>query len=469
MKAVRISDITLRQKGSAVLTFKEKLELVKLLDKLGIDCIELSPITRSKADSLCIKSIAQTVRNAAVAVPASLENTSIDETWEALKEAAHPVLQIICPVSSVQMEYIYHSKPAKIKEKICAAISYCRSLCADVEFIADDATRAEKEYLYDIIGSAIEAGATRVAISDDAGNMLPDEYRSFIAQIREGVKNIDSAVFSVYCCDKLAMADICSVAAVIEGADGIKLSAHPEGSASLSNIAKILGVKGEAYGIAAGIKTVEIKRITDQIDRLFTETKNKTSIFDDGGHEDRVENVFTVSDGIDVISKEILRLGYDLSEEDKKSVYDTFVRIAGKKAEISSREIETIIASTALQVPPAYILQDFIINSGNSISATCHMKLVRDGKVLESVALGDGPVDASYLAIEMITGHHFELDDFQIQSVTEGRTAMGETIVKLRADGKLYSGRGLSTDIIGAAIHAYINALNKIVYEEENS
>ena len=141
--------------------------------------------------------------------------------------------------------------------------------------------------------------------------------------------------------------------------------------------------------------------------------------------------------------------------------------IARKKEQVSARELDVIVASVAMQVPATYTLDTYVITSGNTISATANLKLLRNDKALCGVSLGDGPIDAAFLAIEQITGHHYELDDFQIQSVTEGREAMGQTIVKLRSSGKVYSGRGISTDIVGSGILAYINALNKIVYEEE--
>ncbi len=471
MRRLKISDITMKQRKASALTFKEKLELVKLLDKLCVDVIELAPLSGSRADSLCAKSIAQTVVNAAVAVPAGLEKEEIDRVWEAIREARTPRLQIVCPVSSVQMEYLYHLKPAAMQDRVAEAVAYCRSLCPDVEFIADDATRSDKSYLFGILDAAIDSGASQVAVSDDAGNMLPDEYRNFISEVIAGTAGLSDgkAQLSVYCCNKLSMADICSVTGAMTGASEIKGSIYPESTASIPNLIKIMGVKGEAFGAETGIHTVEMKRIVEKIDRIFTETKSKNSPFDDGVRDDREENTFTAHDGIEVIIREVKRLGYDLNEEDNKNVYDTFVRVSVKKDKVTSKEIEAIIASSAMQVPPTYKVEDFIINSGNIISATCHMRLYRNDELLESVSIGDGPVDASFLAIEQITGHHYELDDFQIQSVTEGRTAMGETIVKLRAGGKLYSGRGISTDVIGSSIHAYINALNKIVYEEENS
>ena len=121
-----------------------------------------------------------------------------------------------------------------------------------------------------------------------------------------------------------------------------------------------------------------------------------------------------------------------------------------------------------MQVPPTYVLDTYVITAGNTISSTAHLKLNKGDARLEGVCIGDGPIDAAFLAIESITGCHYELDDFQIQAVTEGREAMGQTVVKLRSGGKLFSGRGISTDIVGASIHAYLSALNKIVYEEDD-
>ena len=120
-----------------------------------------------------------------------------------------------------------------------------------------------------------------------------------------------------------------------------------------------------------------------------------------------------------------------------------------------------------MQVPSIYSIDSYVINSGNIITATANIKLIKDGTAISGVSVGDGPIDAAFLAIEQIIGHHYELDDFQIKAVTEGREAMGHALVKLRSStGKLYSGTGISTDIIGASIRAYVSALNKIAYEE---
>ena len=159
-------------------------------------------------------------------------------------------------------------------------------------------------------------------------------------------------------------------------------------------------------------------------------------------------------------------LGYDLSDEDLARVYESFGALAAKKP-VSARELDAIIANAALQVPPTYRLVSYVVNSGNIIAATAHIVLTRNGESVQGLSSGDGPIDAALMAIEKIVGHHYELDDFQLQSVTSGREAMGEALVKLRDGGKLYSGRGISTDIVGASIRAYLNALNKIVYREK--
>ena len=166
------------------------------------------------------------------------------------------------------------------------------------------------------------------------------------------------------------------------------------------------------------------------------------------------------------VSKAIVTLGYELSEDDTSKVFEAFKNVSGKK-QVGAKELDALIATVAHQVPPTYRVQSYVLNSGNLISSTANIVLEKGSRTLKAVGMGDGPVDAAFRTIEQIIGHHYELDDFQIQSVTEGREAMGEALVKLRSNGKLYSGKGISTDIIGASIIAYVNALNKIVYEEE--
>ena len=162
----------------------------------------------------------------------------------------------------------------------------------------------------------------------------------------------------------------------------------------------------------------------------------------------------------------VKKLGYDLSDDDNAKVYKEFKRVSEKK-KVGIKEMEAIIATASLQVAPTYQLVDFVINSGNIITPTAQVTLEKDDKKLKGLSSGDGPIEAAFLAVEMIVGVHYELDDFQIQAVTEGSEAVGNALVKLRYNGKLYSGSGISTDIIGASIRAYINAINKIVFDSK--
>ena len=178
------------------------------------------------------------------------------------------------------------------------------------------------------------------------------------------------------------------------------------------------------------------------------------------------DTVLSENDTIAEVTAAIKKLGYELSEEDNAHVFDEVHKVAAKK-KVTMTELDAIVASVALQVPSTYKLKSFVINTGNVITATAHIELTKGTETLSGISIGDGPVDAAFMAIEKIIGHHFDLDDFSIQSLTEGREAVGTSIVKLRSgSGKLYSGKGVSTDIIGGAIKAYINALNKICFEE---
>ena len=464
MNQIKISDMTMKQAGQA-LSFREKIELAKLLDKLCVSAIELEGIHNSRVDSLRIKSIAAAVCDSVVAVPVALNEDSVAETWKALSEAKHPRLQVVASVSSVQMEYLYHKKPDAMLEAVVNTVKACREVCADVEFIADDATRADSAYLYKVLDAAISAGAATVTVCDTAGTMMPDEFAAFVKGIFENVPAMGTVKLGVACANALAMADACAMAAVCQGAGEVKAAVYPADSANLANVARIIAAKGDMIGAASTVRVNQLSRAVEQAVRMCQTGRSKTSPFDSGVREGD-GTYLTVHDDMEAVLKAAAILGYDISAEDSTKVYDAFCNIAAKKEKVSTKELDAIVAAAAMQVPPTYILDTFIINSGNTIAATAHIRLKKNDKVLEGVCVGDGPIDAAFLASESITGCHYELDDFQIQSVTEGREAMGQTVVKLRSGGKVYSGRGISTDIVGASIRAYISALNKIVYEE---
>ena len=226
MSKVRISDMTMKQSSKDLsLSFKEKIELCKLLDKLGADVIEVEGIQNARIDALRIKSIAMAVKGSIVAVPVQLSEESVQATWSAVSQAKHPRLQVCAPVSSVQMEYLFHKKPDAMKAAVAETIAKCAKLCADVEFVADDATRSDPAFLYDVVAAAIEAGAKTVTVCDTAGAMLPDEFAAFITGIYENVPALQNVTLGVACSDGLSMADSCAIAAVRAGAREIKAAA----------------------------------------------------------------------------------------------------------------------------------------------------------------------------------------------------------------------------------------------------
>ncbi len=463
MAKIRISDMTMKQTAEGFcLSFKEKIELAKLLDKLGVSVIELEGVENPRVDSLRIKSIAAAVKNSIVAVPVTLTAEGVQEVWNALQEAKKPRLQVEASVSAVQMEYLYHKKPEAMRSAIEQTVYACKALCSDVEFIAEDATRSEFSFLCQAVQTAASAGATTVTLCDTAASLLPEEFGEFAEKVMEEVPCLKDICLGVRCSDGLSMAVSGSIAALTKGAGEVKTAAYPIATADLAQVAKIIAARGDSFGWATDLQITQLSRIVGQIQRMC-ETGKVTA--DSTATEDN--GIFlTAHDDIAAVAKVVEGLGYDLSEEDIAKVFEAFRTIAAKKEQVSAKELDAIVASAAMQVPATYTLDTYVITSGNTISATAHIKLQKNGQPVEGVYIGDGSIDAAFKAIESITGCHYELDDFQLQAVTEGREAMGQTVVKLRAGGKVYSGRGISTDIVGAGIHAYLSALNKIVYEE---
>ena len=468
MNIIKLCDVTMKQAGDGFsLSFKEKIELAKLLDKLGVSVIELEGVQNPRIDSLRIKSIAAAVTGSVVAVPVPLTEDGPAQVWAALQEAKHPRLQVCGAVSAVQMEYLYHKKPDAMQAAVVGTVAACKALCGDVEFLADDATRADPAFLAGILKAAIEAGATTVTLCDTAGSMLPAEFAQFIKGLYEAVPEMAKVSVGVSCCNALSMADACVIAAAAEGVTELKAASYPIQTANLANLAKVLSVRGDSMGASCSVQMTQLSRVVDRVCQICQAGKAKGTALSGGQTDSGI--YLTAHDDIAAVTKVAQQLGYDLSEDDSVKVYDAFQRIAAKKEQVSSKELDAIIASAALQVPPTYKLDTFVITSGNTISSTAHIKLTKHDKPMEGVSIGDGPIDAAFVAIENITGCHYELDDFQLQAVTEGREAMGQTVVKLRSGGKVYSGKGISTDIVAAGIHAYLSALNKIVYEEEEA
>lgn len=455
MKQIKISDVTLCDVKNN-LSFKQKLEIARKLDRLGVDAVELSEIGGSKADTLLVRTISSFVKNSVISVAATSSLVSVERAAEALSSASHPRIRIALPMSSSIMEYSLHKKQDKMLLYIRAMIEKAKTLCADVEFAALDATHAEEDFLKEAVRIAVEAGASEITLCDDAAILLPDDFAAFVQRMTDGV---DTKI-GVQCSDKNHVATAASVLAVKAGASGVKTAVSGEVT-SLRDFAAILTRIKENYGIYADIRSTELHRMIDQIEWIISGKANTTvrEIADDGVK-------LSVNDTIDTVRDTVEKLGYDLSDEDIRKVYEEFRRIARKKS-VGIKELDAIVASSALQVPSTYTLANYVINSGNIITASAQITLSKEGKSITGISVGDGPIDAAFNALDQIIGRHFELDDFNIQTVTQEKEAMGNALVRLRAGGKIYSGTGLSTDIISASIRAYVNAVNKIVYEED--
>lgn len=467
MKQVRISDVTLREGAThkgATLSFKEKIEIAKLLDKLGVDVIEMAAIENTAADTLLLKSLSSLLKNSCLAVVAGTDKAQIEKAASAISSAKSKRLIVSLPTSNVRMEYISHAKPAAMLQKIKELVSYACELCDFVEFEAEDATRSDADFLAKAIAAALEAGAKAVTICDTASVAITEELVSLINDLYASVPALKDAELGVAAYNELGMANALAISAINCGATYTKTAVTKTGLNTTESFVHLIRLRGEQMGITTGINVTELSRTATQIKTIAKNRRSETTPFDNKiGEETKV----TISKDSDIseISKAVKDLGYTLSDDDTAKVYEAFLSTAAKK-EVGAKELEAIVASEALQVPPTYKLVSYAVNCSNVIAPTAHIVVEKNGNELCGLSTGDGPIDASLLALEQIVGCHYELDDFQIQAVTEGREAMGEALIKLRFDGLLYSGRGISTDIMGASIKAYLNALNKIVYEE---
>lgn len=458
MKKILLAEATLSRETS--LSFKEKLEAAKLLDALKVDIIDTCAVLNEKADEILVKTVAAQTAKSIVSCP--VLDDKAEKAWAAVSTAAKPRLNVKLPVSISLMEYTCKKKPPKMLEYITACVSAAKALCADVEFTALDATRAEDDFLYTAVKTAIAAGADTVTFTDEAGDMMPAEFGEFIAKIVANVPELEGKTVGVCASDRLSMAEACAFEAVKAGATLVYATASGSNMPSLNTWVEIMRTKGEKCGIECDADITSIERTCGIINGL-SKTRFATEIHERA--EEAPSQVLDKNSDINTVAKAAEKLGYDLSASDIAKVFEHFSAIVTKKS-VDMKELDAVIASVALQVPPTYTLSSFVINSGNIITATANVVLDRNGEKLSGISTGDGPIDAAIQAIEKLIGHHYEMDDFRLQSVTGGREAMGEALVRLRDGGKLYSGRGTSTDIVGASIRAYINALNKVVYKD---
>ena len=447
MKKVIIADKTLVKLNTSF-SFREKIEIARQLANLS-----------ERVDSLFVRTVSSFVKKSIISVGAGVSANSVDNAIKALDGIKNSRVRIELPVSAVGLEYVCGKKPNKVGEYVKECVDKCVSAGVEVEFSALDAKRADFDLLISLIKIAVDAGVKSVSVSDDSGETLPGEFVDFVTKVKAEIPQI---ALGVSVNDKNGFAPAIIIMAVKSGADMVKTCVSGD-ELSLKSFLSMIYSCGNTFGVSANAKTTELNRIIGQIEKITHKDEIRVSapsfVADDSIH-------LIETDAIETVEQAIINLGYDLTSDDVKKVYEEFLRVASKK-NVGAKELDAIVSTVAMQVPTTYKLVSYVVNNGNLITTSAHITLKKDEKILQAVCLGDGSVDAAFKAIDQIIGHHFELDNFSITSVTEGKEAVGSALVKLRANGKVYSGSGISTDIIGASIRAYVNAVNKIAYEEE--
>ena len=450
MRKISVSDVTFKsiKDQDFALTFREKLSIAEKLDTLRLNAIELPALSNSKEDEIIYRTIAQSLKNSTVKIAVGDSLESIKSAYQCVQSADKVCLQVAMPVSTAQMEYFYHVKAPKMLEKIGALVKSASEICEAVEVVALDAFRAEEGFIELVAKRAEENGAKELTVCDDAGDAMPEDFALIVKKMK----------VSVLPSNKLSLSAACAISAIKAGADGVK-TAIGGNYLSVEVFAEIVRAKKYQLDIDADVDVTNVKTSMQDIVGVADASLPAT--------EKSTQGVIEGKATFEQVYGAIKQLGYELSDVDAGKVYDEFKKLATQKEKIDVKELEALVASTAMQVPSTYHLVNYVVNSGNIILATANVTLEKNGEQFTGVSTGDGPIDAAFHAIEQIIGHHYELDDFQVHAVTKGRGAVGSSIIRLRADGKLYPGNGVSTDIVGACIRAYINALNKIVYEGE--
>ena len=461
MKTINVADITLKKLSEdreVMLLFREKAAIANCADMLGVNTIELPPVKNLREDTIIYKTIAQNVNNATLAIPVGFNKEDVASAWECIKDAKNPRLQIELPVSTLRMEYIYHVKQQAMLEKIAELVKEAKSFCQDVEFSALDATRADMDFLVAAACQAEANGANLITVCDDAGESTPEEIGEMVKKIKESVN-----VFTyVQVSERINMGVASAFSAISNGADGIKCAMAGKDILLTGEFSDAISICGSRINAEVALDTTKIhSSIEDMLSNI-----NHESYDSEKAVSEKKKILLDCDSSMAQVAQAAEILGYELSDSDVGNVYKALMQVCEKKSAVGSKEFEALVASSAMQAPSTYHFETYTTTSSNAASSMSQVTLKCNDEIICGVANGDGPIDSAFRAIEQCIGHHYELDDFQVQSVTEGKEALGSALVRLRNNGKLYSGNGTSTDIVAASIRAYINALNKIVFEE---
>ena len=497
MRRIIIFDTTLRdgeQCPGASLNEQEKLEIAKQLARLGVDVIEGGFPVASPGDAKAVKLIAQSVKGPTIAALARSLPADIDAAASALMPAKLRRLHVFLATSPIHRKYKLRKAKEEILRQAVWAVTYAKRHTSDVEFSPEDASRTEPAFLYQVIEAVIKAGATTVNIPVTVGYAIPDEFGRLIQGIMEHVPNVQRARISVHCHDDLGLSVPNSLAAIKQGAGQVECTINGigerAGNASLEEIVMALKLRKDFYQATTVIDTTQIyptSRLVSALTGLVVQP-NKAVVgenafrHESGIHQDGILKfrqtyeimrardiglshsalVLGKHSGRHAFSKRLAGLGFRLSPAELQHAFARFKELADKKKEIFDADLIALVEE-GVPGQETYKLEYVHTSSGSDTVPTATIRLRKEDKVLQDAACGDGPVDACYKTIDRMTGLSPELVDYNLHSVTKGKDALGEVVVRLRHQGIDVFGRGTSTDIIEASTKAYLNAINKLL------
>jgi 2-isopropylmalate synthase len=499
MDKVIIFDTTLRdgeQAAGGMLNAQEKLEIARQLERLNVDVIEAGFPISSPGDFEAVRLIAQEVRKPAICGLARAHPEDIDRAWEAIKEAEHPRIHVFLSASDVHLVYQLKKSRKEVLETSRDMVARVKKYTDDVEFSPMDASRTEPEYIYQILEAVIDAGATTVNIPDTVGYAIPGEFGNLIRGIMKNVPNIKKAIVSVHCHNDLGLAVANSLEAVKQGARQVECTVNGigerAGNASLEETVMAIKTRKDFFNLTTNIDTKQIYKASRLVSELtgFLVQPNKAIVganafrHESGIHQDGVIKmpityeiiaprtvgipssslVLGKLSGRHAFKEHLAELGYSLSEEDLGRAFTAFKELADKKKDVTDRDIESLVAEERRTIAEVYHIDRIQVTCGDRGIPTAAVRLIGpDGQAMEDAALGTGPVDAVYKAINRIVGVPNVLTEFTVKSVTEGIDAIGEVLIRIESEGVTYTGRGADTDIIVASAKAYMNALNRLL------
>ncbi|MCL6088474.1 MAG: 2-isopropylmalate synthase [Actinobacteria bacterium] len=499
---IYIFDTTLRDGEQAPgmhLNVKEKLEIAYQLQKLNVDVIEAGFPISSKSDFDAVKEISKVIRDKSIAALARANFKDIDAAGEALKGASNPVIHTFISSSDIHLKYQLNKSRQEVLEIAAQSVKKCREYTDNIEFSAMDATRSDRQYLAQMYEIAIKNGATVINVPDTVGYALPLEYSSLIEYLMDNVRGIENVIVSVHCHDDLGLAVANSILAADKGARQIECSVNGigerAGNAAIEEIALIIDTRKKNLNFYTDINIREIAKTSNLVTSLtgYMIAPNKAivgknafsheaGIHQDGMLKDRSTYEILKPEDIGLSSSKLILgkhsgrhafvkrledLGFNLNEVEIEKAFERFKSLAEKKGAINDNDLKAIVQDEISEIAEYFKLNYYHILSGTNIKSTSTVGIEIKGKLFEAVHFGDGPVDASFKAIDQITKINTKLIDYSIEAVSEGKDAIGAVKIIVASNGMEIPGRGISTDIIEASIKAYINAMNRIIENQE--